>query len=156
MNPFLQNVEKLIEETARIMGLSNDIAAFICRPKKVLAVTIPVRMDDGNLKLFDGYRVQHSDVLGPFKGGLRYSMDVDLDEVKALAALMTFKCATVGIPFGGGKGGIQCDTHRLSATELERLTRGFTRQIFQIIGPDHDIPAPDMYTNARIMALIID
>ncbi len=125
-------------------------------PKAILQVSIPVRMDDGSLRIFEGYRVRHDDTRGPTKGGIRYHPDVDLDEVKALALWMTCKCAVVGIPYGGGKGGVIVNPKELSRLELERLSRGFVRQIADFIGPDTDIPAPDVYTNAMIMGWMMD
>ena len=113
-------------------------------------------MDDGYVKVFTGYRVQHSSVRGPCKGGLRYSSDVDLDEVRTLAALMTWKCAVVNIPYGGAKGGVQCDPTKLSSQELMRITRRYTAMILPLIGPEKDIPAPDVNTNAQIMGWIMD
>lgn len=126
------------------------------RPRRILEVTIPVRMDDGSEKVFTGYRVQHDSTRGPAKGGIRYHHTVHLDEVKALAFWMSFKCACVGIPFGGGKGGVIVDPRKLSMLEVERLSRGYIREIAPIIGPDTDVPAPDVYTNARIMAWMMD
>ncbi len=125
-------------------------------PKQVLEVSIPVRMDDGSLRVFTGYRVRHDDTRGPTKGGMRYHPDVDLAEVKALAFWMTFKCAVVGIPYGGGKGGVIVNPKELSRLELERLTRGFIDQIADFIGPETDVPAPDVYTNQMIMGWMMD
>ncbi|MBA2117178.1 Glu/Leu/Phe/Val family dehydrogenase [Bremerella alba] len=125
-------------------------------PKQILQVSIPVRMDDGSLKVFTGYRVRHDDTRGPTKGGLRYSPQVDISEVKALAFWMTFKCAVMNIPYGGAKGGICVNPKELSRMELERLSRGFIEQIADFIGPEVDIPAPDMYTNAMIMGWMMD
>lgn len=125
-------------------------------PMAILQVSIPVRMDDGSLQIFDGYRVRHNDTRGPTKGGIRYHPDVDLDEVKALAFWMTFKCAVVGVPFGGAKGGVAVHPKDLSRLELERLSRGFIRQMGDFIGPDVDILAPDMYTNAMVMGWMTD
>lgn len=125
-------------------------------PKQVLEVSIPVRMDDGSLKIFTGYRVRHDDTRGPTKGGIRYHPDVHLAEVKALAFWMTFKCAVVGLPYGGGKGGIIVNPKELSRLELERLSRGYISQIADFIGPEVDIPAPDVYTNAMIMGWMMD
>ncbi len=125
-------------------------------PKAVLEVSIPVRMDDGSLKVFTGYRVRHDNTRGPTKGGIRYHPDVSLDEVKALAFWMTFKCAVVGLPFGGGKGGVIVNPKELSPLELQRLSRGFIDQIADFIGPEVDIPAPDVYTNAMIMGWMAD
>ncbi len=124
--------------------------------KSILEVSVPVRMDDGSLQIFTGYRVRHDDTRGPTKGGLRYHPNVDMDEVKALAFWMTFKCAVMGIPYGGAKGGISVDPKNLSRLELERLSRSFIEQIADFIGPDTDIPAPDVYTNARIMGWMMD
>ena len=125
-------------------------------PKAILQVAIPVRMDDGSLRVFTGYRVRHDDTRGPTKGGIRYHPDVDLSEVKALAFWMTFKCAAVGLPFGGAKGGIVVNPKELSPMELERLSRGFIQQIADFIGPETDVPAPDVYTNAMIMGWMMD
>jgi glutamate dehydrogenase (NADP+) len=125
-------------------------------PKQVLEVSIPVRMDDGSLRVFTGYRVRHDDTRGPTKGGIRYHPDVSLPEVKALAFWMTFKCAVAGLPFGGGKGGVIVNPKELSRLELERLTRGFIEQIADFIGPETDVPAPDVYTNAMIMGWMMD
>jgi len=125
-------------------------------PKRVIEVSIPVRMDDGSLKMFAGFRVQHNDIRGPFKGGLRYHPDVNLDEVQALAFWMTIKCAVADIPYGGGKGGITVDPKTLSKGELERLTRGYVRVMADFLGPNRDIPAPDVNTNAQIMAWVMD
>ncbi len=125
-------------------------------PKSILQVSIPLRMDDGSLRIFQGYRVRYNDTRGPTKGGIRFHPDVHLSEVKALAFWMTCKCAVVGIPFGGGKGGIVVDPKQLSRTELERLSRGFIEQVADFIGPETDIPAPDVYTNAMIMGWMMD
>lgn len=125
-------------------------------PKRVIEVSVPVKMDDGSLKVFTGFRVQHNDIRGPFKGGLRYHPDVNLDEVQALAFWMTIKCAVADIPYGGGKGGITVDPNTLSKGELERLTRGYVRVMADFIGPNKDIPAPDVNTNAQVMAWVMD
>lgn len=126
------------------------------KPQKIIQVSLPVRMDDGSLKVFEGIRVQHSNARGPYKGGIRFHLKVDIDEVKSLAFWMTIKCAVVDIPYGGGKGGITVNPKELSQTELERLSRTFIRKISQDIGPEQDIPAPDVYTNAQIMAWFMD
>src|SRR5258705_9854822 len=126
------------------------------RPKRQLIVSIPTRMDDGSIKVFEGYRVQHNLARGPAKGGIRYHPSVTLDEVKALASWMTWKCATVNIPYGGGKGGVVCDPKNMSQHELEGMTRRYASEISVIIGPERDIPAPDVYTNAQTMAWIMD
>jgi glutamate dehydrogenase/leucine dehydrogenase len=138
------------------LGLSPDLLSIIESPERVLEVSIPVRMDDGHIEVFKGYRVQHSSVRGPCKGGIRYHPAVTVDEVKALAGWMTLKCAVVDIPFGGGKGGIVCDPMKLSEGELERLTRRYTAMILPLIGPNRDIPAPDVNTNAKIMNWFMD
>lgn len=129
---------------------------MIRSPERVLAVTIPVRMDNGHIRCFEGYRVQHNTARGPAKGGIRYHPSVTLDEVKALSTWMTWKCAVVNIPFGGGKGGVACNPKEMSIGEIERLTRRYTAAILPIIGPGQDIPAPDVYTNPQIMAWIMD
>ncbi len=138
------------------MKLDPETLGTLSHPQKTLVVTLPVRMDSGEMKYFEGYRVQHSELRGPFKGGFRYLPEVNLDEIKALATEMTFKCAVVGIPYGGGKGGVCCNAKEMSDGELERLTRKYVKAVYQIIGPNHDIPAPDMYTNARMMAWFMD
>ncbi len=136
--------------------LDDEVALRVGTPKSCLEVSVPVRRDDGSLDFFRGYRVRHDDTRGPTKGGLRYHPSVSLDEVKSLAFWMTFKCAVVGIPYGGAKGGISVDAKSLSPMELERLSRGFIRLVADFIGPDVDIPAPDMYTNERIMGWMMD
>ncbi|MGA3033399.1 MAG: Glu/Leu/Phe/Val dehydrogenase [Terracidiphilus sp.] len=138
------------------MGLDRNTREMIKYPERMLTVTVPVRMDDGSIHRFEGYRVQHSSVRGPAKGGIRFHPQVTLDEVKALATWMTWKCAVVNIPFGGAKGGITCDPKHMSVGELERMTRRYTSAILPIIGPEQDIPAPDVYTNSQTMAWIMD
>lgn len=138
------------------LQLDTSVYELLKEPKRSLTVLIPVRMDDGSTRVFTGYRVQHNDVLGPAKGGVRFHQDVDLDEVKALSTWMTFKCAVVGIPYGGGKGGVIVNPEELSHGELERLSRGYIQAIAPVIGPDKDIPAPDVNTNAQIMAWMMD
>jgi glutamate dehydrogenase (NADP+) len=133
-----------------------EVVERLKHPKQALEVSIPVRMDDGGLKIFRGYRVRHDDTRGPTKGGMRYHPDVNLSEVKALAFWMTFKCAVAGLPYGGAKGGVTVNPKELSRLELERLTRGLIEQIADFIGPDTDVPAPDMYTNAMIMGWMMD
>jgi len=145
-----------LDTAGKIAGLDPEVVELLKHPKAVMHVSIPVRMDDGSLKVFKGYRVRHNNNRGPTKGGIRYHPGVSLDEVKALAFWMTCKCAVAGIPFGGGKGGIIVDPRELSHMELERLSRGFIQQIADFIGPDVDIPAPDVYTNARIMGWMMD
>jgi glutamate dehydrogenase/leucine dehydrogenase len=144
------------DTAADALGLDNDTREMIKYPERVLTVTVPVRMDDGHIHRFEGYRVQHSMVRGPAKGGIRFHPQVTLDEVKALATWMTWKCAVVNIPFGGGKGGITCDPKHMSQGELQRMTRRYTSAILPLIGPEQDIPAPDVYTNSQTMAWIMD
>jgi len=144
------------DAAADALGLDNDTREMIKYPERVLTVTVPVRMDDGDIHRFEGYRVQHSQVRGPAKGGIRYHPQVTLDEVKALATWMTWKCAVVNIPFGGAKGGITCDPKHMSKNELEHMTRRYTSAILPLIGPQQDIPAPDVYTNPQTMAWIMD
>jgi glutamate dehydrogenase/leucine dehydrogenase len=154
-NP-LDSMMSRFNEAARILGLDDQFANVLKVPDKCVIVNIAVTMDDGTIQVFEGYRVIHSAHLGPGKGGIRYSMDVNLDEVKALAAWMTWKCAVVNIPFGGAKGGIKCDPRSMSKGELERLTRGYTLALQHVFGPDRDIPAPDMGTGQQEMAWIVD
>ena len=154
-NPY-DNVQAVVKHAAAILGYSHDDYEAVLYPERELKVSIPVRMDDGSVHCFEGYRVQHSTSRGPAKGGIRYHQNVNIDEVKALAAWMTFKCAVVNIPYGGGKGGIICDPSKLSENELRNLTRRFTAMIAPIIGPDQDIPAPDVGTNAGVMGWIMD
>lgn len=138
------------------LGLTENMRSRIKHPQRSLIVSVPVRLDNGNIKRFEGFRVQHSTMMGPAKGGVRYHPDVTLDAVKALATLMTWKCAVAGIPYGGGKGGITCNPKEMSERELERLTRRYFSEIMPIIGPEKDIPAPDVYTNAQTMAWMMD
>jgi glutamate dehydrogenase len=150
------DVIHLINRTKEIIGLTDDEVEILTAPKRLLEVSLPVRMDDGRLEVFNGYRIQHNDALGPFKGGVRYHPDVDLDEVQALSFWMTFKCAVAGLPYGGAKGGITVDPKKLSPGELERLSRAYIRAVAPFIGPDTDIPAPDVYTNAQVMTWFMD
>jgi len=155
INPY--DVAKAqIDIVAKEMGLNKNITEYLKRIERALIVTIPIMMDDGTLKIFEGYRVHHSTVRGPGKGGIRYSMDVNLDEVKALATWMTWKTSLLNLPLGGAKGGVRVDPRKLSFKELERLTRRYTAEIISMIGPDIDIPAPDINTNAQIMAWMMD
>jgi len=144
------------DAAADALGLEQDTRQMIKYPERMLTVTVPVRMDDGRIRRFEGYRVQHSSVRGPAKGGIRYHPNVTLDEVKALATWMTWKCAVVNIPFGGAKGGVTCNPKEMSVGELERMTRRYTSAILPLIGPQQDIPAPDVYTNPQTMAWIMD
>ncbi|MDK2901504.1 MAG: glutamate dehydrogenase [Thermosediminibacterales bacterium] len=155
LNPF-KIVQQQVKMVCDKLGYEDSVYEILKEPEKVLVVSIPVKMDDGSIKTFIGYRSQHSTALGPAKGGVRFHPDVTLDEVKALSTWMTFKCGVVGIPYGGGKGGVVCNPKELSRGELERLSRGFFRAIYPIIGPEKDIPAPDVYTNAQVMAWFVD
>jgi len=154
-NPY-DNFLETIETAAGILGLEKSDYEAIKYPERELKVAIPVEMDDGSVKVFEGYRVQHSSTRGPCKGGIRYHPDVDIDEVKALAAWMTFKCAVVNIPYGGGKGAVGVDPNEVSKKELRRLTRRYTAMILPLIGPEKDIPAPDINTDAEVMGWIMD
>jgi len=141
---------------AEYLKLDPSLRQILRTPKRVLEVSVPTKMDNGQVKVFTGYRVQHNVARGPAKGGIRYHPNVTVDEVKALATWMTWKCAAVNIPFGGGKGGIICDPKRMSKAELERMTRRYTSEILPVIGPEQDIPAPDVYTDSQTMAWIMD
>jgi glutamate dehydrogenase (NAD(P)+) len=145
-----------LRSVAGLLGLDPGLTEILAHPKRELTVSMPVRMDNGNMSVFTGYRVQHSEARGPYKGGIRYSLAVSLDEVRALAMWMTWKCAVVNLPYGGAKGGVIVNPRQLSDGELERLTRRYASEISIIIGPTKDIPAPDMGTDARIMAWIMD
>jgi len=152
----LENARLQFEEAAARLKLDEAFIQIIKEPRRATIVKLPVQMDNGSFRVFTGYRVQHSIIRGPAKGGIRYHPDVTLDEVTALAAWMTWKCAVVGIPFGGGKGGIQCDPTKMSQAELERLTRRYVADLIDVIGPDSDVPAPDVNTNEQTMAWIMD
>lgn len=154
-DPF-QNMLDVLDEAAKHLGLSYDDYVTLRSPERELVVSVPVVMDDGHVEVFSGYRVQHNSSRGPCKGGIRFHPAANLQEVKALAAWMTWKCAVANIPFGGAKGGIQVDPWKLSEGERERMTRCYTSKIFPIIGPDKDIPAPDVNTNGQIMSWIMD
>lgn len=155
-HPFYQNVLNLIETAGGLIDLDPNVFERLARPRRVLYVSVPVRMDDGTIKIFDGFRVQHNTTLGPGKGGIRYHPDVDLAETAALAMNMTFKNSLVGLPLGGAKGGIRCDPTKLSRREKQALTRRYTSEIFTFIGPDKDIPAPDIGTDQQVMAWLMD
>ncbi len=144
------------EGAARILNLEPGIWQMLTHPKRQIIVSCPVQMDNGEIQVFTGYRVQYNVTLGPAKGGIRYHPDVTLDEVTTLAAWMTWKCAVAQLPFGGGKGGVICDPTKMSKRELEALTRRYTAEIIDAIGPDKDVPAPDVNTNEQIMAWISD
>ena len=153
---LFKNTLAQIDDAAAIIKLSANAKEVLSHPERMLEVSVPVKLDDGTVKVFTGYRVQHSTVRGPAKGGLRFAPNVDIDEVKALATWMSIKCAVVDIPLGGGKGGVTVDVKTLSDAEKERLSRGFIEKIAPIIGPDKDVPAPDMYTDPQIMAYMTD
>ncbi len=155
LNPW-EVALKQLDRAAKVMNLDPGLHAMLAQPKRILEVQLPVRMDDGSIKVFTGWRVQHNDARGPCKGGIRYHPNTDVDEVKALAMWMTWKTAVVDIPYGGAKGGIRVDPHKLSLNELERLTRRYAYAIAPIIGINVDIPAPDVYTSPREMAWIMD
>src|SRR5579871_6227726 len=154
-NP-LEALQARFDEAARLLELPEGMWKVLRNSTREIIVHIPVMMDDGRLEVFEGYRVHHSLARGPGKGGIRYAPDVSLDEVRALASWMTWKCAVVNIPFGGAKGGVIRDPRILSAGELERITRRYTAQILEFIGPERDVPAPDVNTNEQVMAWIMD
>lgn len=154
-NPFV-NAQRQILAAAKYSDCKADIVKVLTEPQKVLEVAIPIEMDNGKVEIFKGFRSQHNNYRGPYKGGVRYHPDVNVDEIKALSTWMTFKCATVDIPYGGAKGGIVVDPRKLSKHELKHLTQGYVDKIFDFIGPDKDIPALDVYTDAQIMAWIMD
>src|SRR5689334_15438642 len=154
-NPF-QIAQAQLDEAARILGLDEETHELLREPKAELRVRIPVRMDNGVVKTFTGFRVQYNDARGPCKGGIRFHPEETIDTVRALAAWMTWKTAVVDIPLGGGKGGVVCDPKSMSAGEKERLARGYIRQVARFIGPEIDVPAPDVYTDPQIMAWMMD
>lgn len=153
---LFDNTLKQIDRACEIIGLSDDIRNLLSTPQRKVEVSIPIRMDDETLRIFHGFRVQHNDLLGPYKGGFRYHQQVDMEEVKALAAWMTIKCAVLGLPLGGGKGGVIVDPKELSDAEIERLTREYVRRLEPVVGPARDVPAPDVNTNAKIMDIFAD
>lgn len=155
LNPFL-NAQKQVKEACDKLGMESTVYELLKQPAKILEVAIPVKMDDGTIKVFTGYRAQHNDAVGPTKGGIRFHQDVTKDEVCALSIWMTFKCSVTGIPYGGGKGGIIVDPKTLSVGELERLSRGYIDAIYKLIGAQVDVPAPDVNTNGQIMAWMVD
>jgi glutamate dehydrogenase (NAD(P)+) len=152
----LESMMSRFDRAAEILGIQRGVYEYLKTPVKQIIISIPIQMDNGEIEVFDGYRVIHNDILGPSKGGIRFAPDITLDEVKALAAWMTWKCAVVNIPFGGAKGGVKCDPSRLTAVELEKITRRYTANLLDILGPERDIPGPDMNTNEQIMAWIMD
>ncbi|HDS46044.1 MAG TPA: Glu/Leu/Phe/Val dehydrogenase [Methanomicrobia archaeon] len=154
-NPFVM-AQKQLDECAAILMLDKDVHEFLRHPMRELHVSIPVRMDDGTTRVFQGFRVQYNNALGPTKGGIRFHPAETIDTVRALAAWMTWKCSLLGLPLGGGKGGVVCDSKSLSEHELERLSRAYINQIWQFIGPDKDVPAPDVYTTSQVMAWMMD
>jgi len=155
LNPF-EIAQRQLDEAAKVLQLDPGIHALLREPMRELHVTFPVRMDDGSVKAFKGFRVQYNDARGPAKGGIRYHPEETIDTVRALAAWMTWKCALVDIPLGGGKGGVICNPKEMSQAELERLSRAYIRQVGVILGPKRDVPAPDVYTNPQIMAWMMD
>jgi glutamate dehydrogenase (NAD(P)+) len=155
-SPKSQGLQRVLEASQYLTGFKRGLLDHFSNPKRSLTVCFPVEMDDGSVRSFFGYRVLHNTVMGPGKGGIRYHPDLNLGEVSSLAALMTWKCALIGVPFGGAKGGVVCDTKQLSEGELRRITRRYIAELGDDIGPHTDIPAPDMYTNAQIMAWVYD
>jgi glutamate dehydrogenase (NAD(P)+) len=153
---FLENALKSLDEAAEILNIEPNIHEVLRQPKRVVVVSVPIKRDDGSIKVFTGVRVQHTNARGPYKGGVRYYPSVDVDEVTALAMLMTWKCAVVDLPYGGAKGGVACNPKELSKNELERITRRYTAMIYEVIGPYVDIPGPDVYTDAQTMAWMVD
>ena len=153
---MLHSTQSVIQEALRKLGYSDQMFELLKEPLRTLKVRFPVRMDDGSVQVFTGFRSQHNDAVGPTKGGVRFHPEVDENEVNALSIWMSLKCGITNLPFGGGKGGIICDPRNMSLMELERLSRGYVRAISQIVGPSKDIPAPDVYTNSQIMAWMMD
>ena len=156
MKSVFEDAKKRLHKLGKLSGMSNRVIASLSRPRSILCASLSVIMDDGSIEYFDAYRCQYSSLLGPCKGGIRFHPDVSQDEVQALALWMTIKCAVVDLPYGGGKGGVSVDPKKLSRLELERLSRSYMRAMADFVGPDKDIPAPDVYTNARIMAWMRD
>jgi glutamate dehydrogenase len=155
INPY-EIVKSQVAEAVKALGLEPAVYDLLKQPLRFLEVAVPVEMDDGSVKVFQGYRSQHNDAVGPCKGGIRFHPDVNADEVRALSMWMTFKCAILGLPYGGGKGGVACNPKELSVKELERLSRSYIRAIAAIVGPEMDVPAPDVYTNPQVMAWMVD
>ncbi|TAK65009.1 MAG: Glu/Leu/Phe/Val dehydrogenase, partial [Dehalococcoidia bacterium] len=154
-NPLQSAIEQL-DAAAKRLGVDPGMVDVLRHCKREFTTNFPVHMDDGSIRVFTGYRVHHNEARGPVKGGLRYSLNVSIDEVRALAMWMTWKCAVAGLPYGGAKGGVIVDPRSLSRRELERLTRRFTAEMVNLIGPDEDVPAPDMGTDAQVMAWVMD
>ncbi|URN95272.1 MAG: Glu/Leu/Phe/Val dehydrogenase [Candidatus Pristimantibacillus lignocellulolyticus] len=155
LNPY-EIAQQQVDAAAALLNLPEHISDVLKRPMRVLTVNFPIKMDDGSVRVFEGYRSQHNDAIGPTKGGIRFHPDVTLDEVKALSMWMSFKCGVVGLPYGGGKGGVICNPREHSKGELERISRGFMEAIAAFVGPQKDIPAPDVYTNAQTMGWMMD
>ena len=155
LNP-LENSQMQVKNACDALGLDPAVYEILKEPQRVIEVNIPVRMDDGSMKVFKGYRASHNDAVGPAKGGVRFHPGVTLDEVKALSIFMTFKGGVLGLPYGGGKGGVICDPLSLSQGELERISRGYIQKLYKYIGEKEDIPAPDAGTNGQIMAWMVD
>jgi len=153
---FFENTIKQIDQAAEAMKLDEEVKAILSVPKRIVEVNLPVRLKDGKLQIFKGYRVQHNDGAGPYKGGIRYHQNVDIDEIKAMATLMTMKCAAVELPLGGAKGGITFDPHEYDVEDVEEITRKFVQMIEPFIGPEIDVPAPDVNTDSQVMAWIAD
>ena len=154
-NP-LESMMSRFDVAAKILGLERGVYEYLKTPVKQIIISIPIQMDNGDINVFEGYRVIHNDILGPSKGGIRYGPNVTLDEMKALAAWMTWKCAVINIPFGGAKGGVRCDPAKLTPLQLEKITRRYTANLVEVLGPERDIPAPDLNTNEQTMAWIMD
>ena len=154
-NPF-ESMMQRFDKAAEILQLEHGVYEYLKTPVKQVTVSIPIQMDSGQVEIFEGHRVVHNDILGPSKGGIRYAPDVNIDEVKALAAWMTWKCALLNVPFGGAKGGVKCDPSKLTQVELEKITRRYTANMMEVFGDDKDIPAPDMGTNEQTMAWLMD
>lgn len=152
----LTSMMRRFDVAAHLLNLEPGVYEYLKTPVKQIVVSVPIAMDNGEIKVFEGYRVIHNDILGPSKGGIRYAPDITLDEMKALAAWMTWKCAVMNIPFGGAKGGVRCDPSKLTPLQLEKITRRYTANLLEILGPERDVPAPDMNTNEQIMAWIMD
>src|SRR5688572_9112529 len=153
---FFKVVQDYLDRASKTINLESYVRTILSQPKNELIINFPVRMDSGEVRLFKGYRVQHNNLLGPFKGGLRFHPEVSLDDVKALAAMMTWKCALMRLPYGGGKGGIKFDPKQVSRHELQKISRRFVHALGSNIGPDYDIPAPDVGTNSQTMAWMMD
>ncbi len=153
---FFRVIQDYLDTASKVINLAPYVSTILSQPKNEIIVNFPVRMDSGEIRLFKGYRVQHNNLLGPFKGGIRYHANVTLDDVKALSTMMTWKCSLMGLPYGGGKGGIKFDPRSVSRNELQRITRRFTHALGENIGPEYDVPAPDMGTNSQTMAWMMD